>query len=339
MFIEERIFTRAVTAGCSILGRDGPIRSFPSTRNRIRNTRSSGSMWMSVAPSCTAGQEDLVDEPDDGRARREVRFGETAGLHLPDRLLDDLLDGDAAGVILVDRGKDAALGGRDDVHHIPGDPLDLVDRQDVEDVRQGDRQFRRFEEDRDQLVAAREAFGDAFQRRGLDQVVVELDEVDAGLGGEDRGDLLLGDEAQVDQDLPDPLPGALLLAQGEVQLVGGDEPRLDQPLAEHLPAGRRLRVPCRGRHRVTRRRRLKKKPKAGPSAFFAARLRSLPYTEPDVVASRHGRGRRWRWMVSITPFGPAERTQTGVGGVVADVKFAALMTYGLPHGSTGNVVA
>lgn len=43
--------------------------------------------------------------------------------------------------------------------------------------------------------------------------------------------------------------------------------------------------------------------------------------------------------VLITPFGPAERTQTGVGGVVADVKFAALMTYGLPHGSTGNVVA
>jgi hypothetical protein len=43
--------------------------------------------------------------------------------------------------------------------------------------------------------------------------------------------------------------------------------------------------------------------------------------------------------VLITPFGPAERTQTGVGGGVADVKFAALMTYGLPHGSTGSVTA
>lgn len=43
--------------------------------------------------------------------------------------------------------------------------------------------------------------------------------------------------------------------------------------------------------------------------------------------------------VLITPFGPAESTQTGVGGVVDDVKFAALMTYGLPHGSTGNVIA
>ena len=44
-------------------------------------------------------------------------------------------------------------------------------------------------------------------------------------------------------------------------------------------------------------------------------------------------------LVSTMPFGPAERTQTGVGGVVAVVKFAALMTYGLPHGSTGSVAA
>ena len=43
--------------------------------------------------------------------------------------------------------------------------------------------------------------------------------------------------------------------------------------------------------------------------------------------------------VSMMPFGPAERTQTGMGGDTTDVKFAALMTYGLPHGSTGNVVA
>ena len=54
-------------------------------------------------------------------------------------------------------------------------------------------------------------------------------------------------------------------------------------------------------------------------------------TDGTVVAALMG--------VSMTPFGPAERTQTGVGGVVADVKFAALMTYGLPHGSAGNVVA
>ena len=44
-------------------------------------------------------------------------------------------------------------------------------------------------------------------------------------------------------------------------------------------------------------------------------------------------------LVLTTPFGPAERTQTGVGGVVADVKFAALMMYGRPHGSTGSWVA
>ena len=44
-------------------------------------------------------------------------------------------------------------------------------------------------------------------------------------------------------------------------------------------------------------------------------------------------------LVSTMPFGPAERTQTGMGGTTTDVKFAALMTYGLPHGSTGNVAA
>ena len=44
-------------------------------------------------------------------------------------------------------------------------------------------------------------------------------------------------------------------------------------------------------------------------------------------------------FVSTMPFGPAERTQTGMGGTTTVVKFAALMTYGLPHGSTGNVAA
>src|SRR3990172_9266901 len=39
-------------------------------------------------------------------------------------------------------------------------------------------------------------------------------------------------------------------------------------------------------------------------------------------------------LVSTIPFGPAERTHTGM--VAAAVKSAALITYGLPQGSTGS---
>ena len=54
MLSSLRIFRRETTARCSTLGKVRISRSVPSIRKRIRDSTSSGSMWMSVALSRSA---------------------------------------------------------------------------------------------------------------------------------------------------------------------------------------------------------------------------------------------------------------------------------------------
>ena len=70
----------------------------------------------------------------------------------------------------------------------------------------------------------------------------DVDALALRVAGEEGGQALLGQEPQLVQHGPDQAAGALLLAQGEVELVAVDQARLEQAVAEARDGGERWKA-------------------------------------------------------------------------------------------------
>ena len=136
MSMSLMIFTRETTPEIIRFGTRAASYSTPSTRKRTRISPSSGSKWMSEAPSLDRLAEDRVDELDHRRVvGRLAQLGDLAALALVVLLLVDRL-GDRAleRVQAADQRVDVVLGGDRDAAVEPGHHLDVVDREHVRRV-------------------------------------------------------------------------------------------------------------------------------------------------------------------------------------------------------------
>ena len=135
-------------------------------------------------------------------------------------------------VVLRDRVADRGLGGDDRLDVVARHELDVVEREDVGRIRHRDRQRRAGAADRDDLVLLRGLGRNQLEDRRVDVELGEVDEGDAVLAAEERGDLLVLDHPQLDERHPQLAAVGLLMVQGLLQLGGRDALFAEQEFAE-----------------------------------------------------------------------------------------------------------
>ena len=135
-------------------------------------------------------------------------------------------------VVLLDRVADRGLGGDDGLDVVARHELDVVEREDVGRIRHRDRQRRAGAADRDDLVLLGGLGRNQLEDRGVDVELGEVDEGNAVLAAEERGDLLVLDHPQLDEGHPQLAAVGLLMVQGLLQLGGGDALFAEQEFAE-----------------------------------------------------------------------------------------------------------
>ena len=183
------------------------------------------------------GVDDEADE--DQQQERDEEDALAGGEHAVGAVLreagQELGAGGADVLLEVDPPQQAVEVGAGD--HVGADPQvgELADRLvGLVVERVGDRDVERLVVDleRDAATLALERLGDHRHRlgRGLDPV--EVDERDAQLVGERRGEVALADLALVVEDLADPAAGLLLDLERLREVVLGDQPAADEDLAD-----------------------------------------------------------------------------------------------------------
>ena len=125
-------------------------------------------------------------------------------------------------VVLRDRVDDRRLGRHDRLDVVARHELDVVHGEDVGRIRHRDRQRRAGAAERDDLVLLRGLGGNQLDDRRVDLELREVDRRDAVLLAEERGDLLVLDEPQLDEVVAELAPVGLLMVQGLLQLLRGD---------------------------------------------------------------------------------------------------------------------
>ena len=135
-------------------------------------------------------------------------------------------------VVLLDGVADRGLGGDDGLDVVARHELDVVEREDVGRIRHRDRQRRAGAADRDDLVLLGGLGRNQLEDRGVDVELGEVDEGNAVLAAEERGDLLVLDHPQLDEGHPQLAAVGLLMVQGLLQLGGGDALFAEQEFAE-----------------------------------------------------------------------------------------------------------
>ena len=218
-------------------------------RNRTRNSRSYG-LDVNVARALLdGGHQEEVHHPDDrGLATLPLEAGDVELPHLLEDLdivgRDVVLEGEggnrervggraravavarrlagAAGVVLRDRLADRGLGGDDRLDVVARHELDVVEREDVGRVCHRDRERRSRSPDRHDLVLLRGLGRNQLEDGDVDVELREVDEGNAVLTAEERGDLLVVDHSELDERHAQLAAIGLLMVQGLLQLRGSD---------------------------------------------------------------------------------------------------------------------
>jgi hypothetical protein len=170
-------------------------------------------MWMSEAPRLIASVRIRLTSLTTGRflglgrERLDVELFfvlenlEIRGIRALE-VFHDLLELDRRGcaVVVVDRSLDAELGRHHGLDVVAGHELDVVHGEHVGRVRHRDRDGRAGLVDRQDVVLARDVGGDQLDHARVDLEVREVDRRDAELLRQALGDVLLGDETELDRE-------------------------------------------------------------------------------------------------------------------------------------------
>ena len=230
--------------------------STPSTRKSTRVSPSSGLMWMSEAPCCDGLGDDRVHELDDGsvavgvveHARPARRPRRPPPRRCP---RSSRPSARAAPSSRLRSSTEAAAGRIAPAGHHP----DVVDREDVRGV--GHRQQQRAvvgEADRHRLVALGGLGADQVDGAHVEVVDREVDEVQAEALGDHAGELVVAQDAALDQHQArraalrasgcDRLLDGLAVGEAEVDDHLADHPRGATRVARRVEAGTGASVPA-----------------------------------------------------------------------------------------------
>ena len=137
----------------------------------------------------------------------------------------------AGRVVPRDRFDHRRLGRDDRLDVVAGHELDVVHREDVGRIRHRDRQRRACAAQRNDLVLLRRLGGNQLDDGRVDLELREVDRRHAVLLAQQRRDLLVLDDPQLDEVEAELPPVGLLMVQGLLELLGGDAFLLQQEFA------------------------------------------------------------------------------------------------------------
>ncbi len=198
-------------------------------------------------PGLDRAVDEQVHEPDDGRLAREVAEVIDVFLVLADErdlrvaLAAARAVASAAAVGLLERFEDVTLAREPRLDLEARRDLEAVDRVVVGGIghRDGERAVRLRE--RHDLHAPEVLVREPPDRHGLGRKLLPRDDRDVQEPGEERLQVLLGDEAEVEQQALEALAALLLEPFHLAQVLGADPPLLEEQLLEALM--RRLHGP------------------------------------------------------------------------------------------------
>ena len=124
-----------------------------------------------------------------------------------------------------------------DMNVVPEQRAQVVNGEHVRGVCHADHRRVTAVGEREHTVATGKRLGNQLCRLGVERFVVEVDELHARLGSRRTDQVLLGDEAELAQDLAERPPRCRPLAQGGFHLLAGDLSGAHEQLGE---VGRRL---------------------------------------------------------------------------------------------------
>ena len=135
-------------------------------------------------------------------------------------------------VVALDRVLDGALGGDHRLHVVAGHELDVVHGEHVRGVGHGDREHRAGARQRQHLVLPSGLGRDDLDDRRVHLEVVEVDRGNAVLPGQQARDLLVLDEAEGHERLPELAAAHLLVIESFLKLLRSHHVLLQQQLSE-----------------------------------------------------------------------------------------------------------
>ena len=170
------------------------------------------------------GDEEIDEADDGGLVHRLAGLGDLVGLdHAVGGDLRHLAGLAVEPVEAVEGLEELVFGDDDGLDLGLGQGVDVVEGEDVGGVGHGHHQAPFGPSDGQGPVAAGDGLGDEPDGDPVDRIVGQVDELEAGLGGQGPGQVDLGQLAPLDEDPPEGLPAAGLLGQAGVELVLGDE--------------------------------------------------------------------------------------------------------------------
>ena len=183
--------------------------------------------------------QDQVDVLDDrGVFDHRVKIGDLGdlGLVAGRRLRRSGLGGEGRfAVVPVDAGQVLgylACAANNDMNVVPEQSAQVVNCENVRGVRHADHGRVTAVGEGEHSVATGKRLGDQLCRLGVELLVVEIDELHAGLGGRCTDQVLFGDEAELAQDVAERPPRCRPLAQRGFHFLAGDLPGAHEQLGE-----------------------------------------------------------------------------------------------------------
>jgi hypothetical protein len=147
--------------------------------------------------------------------------------------------------VLPDGLVDIGRRGHHGLHLLAGDRPDVVEGEDVRRIRHRHDQHGILVADGQRAITSSHLLGDERRCARIDLEVAEVDEIEADLPSQGRNEVGLTNEAEVDQDPAEGAAEPLLLGQGRPQLILGDQALIEQDLAELLGLLQRPELPSR----------------------------------------------------------------------------------------------
>ena len=192
---------------------------------------------MNVAGAVVDGAgDDLAHHADDGRvfilvghpAERLVQRPAGLALFFVQNLVDGGADAVAGVVMHFQAVENVLLAGGDDVDVFAGNLLEEIHGHDIKGVGHGHGQGAVLALDGDGQAAARHIPRHQFKNRFGDGDAVQMDHGGARLFAQEMREGLRRHEAELHENLPQPAAAALLLAPGQLKLLGGERARLHE---------------------------------------------------------------------------------------------------------------
>ena len=234
-------------------------------RNRMRNSRSYGSMWMSLAPfwmlevstmftmRMTGASPVCFSSAATSISSRSSRtstaspaasaccWATSSALLASSRVLGPVVDPGLRRVVLLQRVGDGLLRGHDRLDVVARHELDVVHGEHVGRVGHRQRQRGAGPAQGHDLVLLRRFRRDQLDHRGIDLEPAEIDGRHPVLAAQQRGDFLIAHEAQLHEVHRQLAAVGLLVAQSLLQLRRRDLLLLQEELTDsdrHVPLTR-----------------------------------------------------------------------------------------------------